>query len=57
MGIAQIALDPPPPPSVKQATPEKSALTPAGNVGKSAPESRPSWQAIIPPLRAMPIWR
>ena len=46
MGIAQIALEPPLPPSVKRA-----------NVEKKCP--KPSWQAFTPPhpLRAMPIWK
>ena len=56
MGIAQIALDPPPF-SVKRANMEKKcskpswqALTPPGNVGKKCPKL--SWQALIrpPPL-------
>ena len=47
MGIAQIALDPLPPSSVKLA-----------NVEKKCP--KPSWQAfskVYTPLQAMPIWK
>ena len=45
MGIAQIALDPLGPPSVKRA-----------NVKKSAPD-HPGKPYTPPPLRAMPIWK